>query len=112
MMDDFIESDDEEEKQVPVQLNDNPCLNSFTKCRDEKMTPISDRVYKQILKQGYGFQVDLEEHKVMYEYELYLENANEPYDSNKLTRKFGVINEKENVCALFGKIYRLEFLTC
>lgn len=96
--DELEESDDES----PAILNTNPCLNSFIQYRNDNMIQLTPRLYKQVLKEGYGTKVSTEEYKIKYEYELYLENSEDPFDSNKLTKKFGVIDEKTGLGTLPG----------
>lgn len=98
--DEFDESDDEGPS---VKFTQNPCINSFIAYRDENMEKITSGLYKQTIKMGFGVKVDTSEYKIKYEYELFLENAEDPFDSNKLTKKFGVIDEMANIGTLLGK---------
>lgn len=86
-----------------MELNKNPCLNAFKKYRDQKMKQIEhEGVYKQIIKDGFANKMNLAEHKVTYQYDFYLEDKEDPMDSNWITRKYGVIHEANGICCLPG----------
>lgn len=82
---------------VPQEIK-NPCPpeKSFSEFRDE-MTRVNEKVYKKIVKQGEGAEVDLERMTVSYGYEMFLEGAVDPFDSSLLNKKPGVVNVKEGI---------------
>lgn len=100
----YSSDDDISSAEVNKDLRVNPCLNEFTSYRDQKMKKVDGEtgVYKVIIKEGFAAKMDLDQHKVSYEYDLYLEDKELPMDSNWLTKKFGVIHESKGICVLPG----------
>jgi tetratricopeptide (TPR) repeat protein len=114
---DLENEDDDEEAQLDVKnLPENPCLNNFRKFRDVNMKPIDGgMIYKKILNAGYYDQIEISDLIVKYEYDLYIENSKVPFDSNIITKKFGIMDEENSnlpgiVFALMSMRYKEQAL--
>ena len=64
----------------------NPCSTSFDNFRNE-MVKISELMYKKVIQEGEENQIDLDSCRVTYEYNFYLENENDPFDSSYINKK-------------------------
>lgn len=54
------------------------------------MDKISDEIFKKISQEGEGDKIDLKTSVVRYEYAMYLEFLQEPFESSKLNKKHEV----------------------
>lgn len=64
----------------------NPCSTSFDIFR-QGMIKISELVYKKVITKEEEGLIDLESCKITYEYNFYLENENDPFDSSYINKK-------------------------
>jgi hypothetical protein len=83
---------------VPQEIK-NPCPVgvSFLEFRSEFQMKINEKIYKEVIKQGEGSEIDLERTKVSYEYAMFLEDAVDPFDSSILNKKSGVVSVKDGI---------------
>lgn len=63
-----------------------PALDKFRISMDK----ISDEIFKKIRQEGEGDRIDLKTSVVRYEYAMYLEFLQEPFESSKLNKKHEV----------------------
>jgi hypothetical protein len=78
--------------------NDNPCPpgTSFLEFRDSLPIKVNEKIYKKIIKNGKGAEVDLERAEILYDYEMFLEGQEEAFASSSLSER-GKINVKEGI---------------
>jgi FKBP-type peptidyl-prolyl cis-trans isomerase len=84
---------------VPQEIK-NPCPVevSFLEFRSEfQMKKINEKIYKKVIKQGEGSELDMERTKVSYEYAMFLEAAVDPFDSSVLNKKPGMVSVKDGI---------------
>lgn len=75
-------------------LHKNPCFNNFKNYREKNMKIcVENGVYKEIIKEGFGDNLIISNYKINFQYDLYFENKEDPFDSNWITKKYGVIHE-------------------
>ncbi|KAG5680187.1 hypothetical protein PVAND_009712 [Polypedilum vanderplanki] len=81
----------------------NPCpKNTSITAFCKKLTKINDDIYKRIKNEGIGEIVDLTKYKVVYEYSLFRGKEQEPFDSNEITSRYGVIHYEQDLLPLPG----------
>lgn len=73
-------------EQFDVVKYKNPCSISFNNFRQD-MNKISELIYKKVIENGKGELIDLESCKITYEYNFYLENEIDPFDSSYINKK-------------------------
>jgi hypothetical protein len=78
--------------------SDNPCPpgTTFLEFRDSLPIKVNEKIYKKIIKNGKGIEVDLERAEVLYDYEMFLEGQEEAFASSFLSER-GKINVKEGI---------------
>lgn len=76
----------------------NPCCegSTFDDFRQE-MKMINEKVYKKVIKEGVGAEIDLESSKVRYKYAMFTESVNKPFDQQS-----SVICVREEIVPLLG----------
>lgn len=76
----------------------NPCPEGSTFCNfRQELSKVNDEVYKRVIKQGLGAEVDLERSKVTYKYAMFTESSTEPFDE-----QLGVVCVKDGFESLPG----------
>lgn len=70
----------------------NPCESSFADLKSQ-MTEISDGVFKRVVKQpaDAAKSIEIKRSRITYHRNMYLEKADQPFDSTNLNGKPGVI---------------------
>lgn len=61
------------------------------------MTKLSEKIYKKIITSGAGPDVNLEGLDVIYDYSLFLEFAEAPFDSSILNKQPGRVSVKNGL---------------
>jgi tetratricopeptide (TPR) repeat protein len=62
-----------------------------------RLDKVNDQVYKKVRNEGIGEILSLEKFKIVYEYSLFRKTEQEPFDSNEICSRLGVVqiqNEK------------------
>lgn len=80
----------------PAQVFDvkNPYIGAFDEFRKTK-EKVKPQIYKEITKAGVGSEVDIERLVVTYEYAMFLESSEDPFDSSQ-NGTLGVVSVKED----------------